>query len=131
MVCFRYSRSQLRVATQGRHSRSPLKVAAQGRHSRWPLYVKTVTIYTSFRIICLKRSLVIKKNLGSFKGPKGKILYVFAIQGRHSRSPLKVATQGRRSRWPLKVATQSGNSMLKRSLDRQLFALYVKNGHWL
>jgi hypothetical protein len=129
MVCFRHSRSQLKVATQGRHSRSPLKVAAQGRHSRWPLYVKTVTIYTSFRIICLKRSLVIKKKLGSLKGPKGKIWYVFAIQGRHSKSPLKVATQGRRSRWPLKVATQSGNSMLKRSLDIQLFALYVKNGH--
>jgi hypothetical protein len=53
--------------------------------------------------------------------------YVFATQGRHLRSPLKVASQGRHSRWPLKIATQGGHGMLKRSLDIHLFALYVKN----
>ena len=44
-------------------------------------------------------------------------------------SPLKVATQGRHSRSPLKVATQGGHNMWKRSLDIQVVALYVKNGH--
>ena len=39
------------------------------------------------------------------KGPEGNMWYVFATQGRHSRSPLKVATQGRHSRWPLYVKT--------------------------
>ena len=62
---------------------------------------------------------------GSLKGPEGNIWYVFATQGRNSRSPLKVATQGRHSRSPLKVATQGGHCMLKRSLYIQVFALYV------
>ena len=41
------------------------------------------------------------------------VLYVFASQGRHSRSPLKVASPGR-------------HSMLKRSLARNIFALHAK-----
>ena len=72
-----------------------------------------------FRIICKKRSLVIKKSLGSLKGPEGEMLYVFASQGRHS-----LATQGGHSRSPLKVAT-----VCERSLDIQFFVLYVRNGH--
>jgi hypothetical protein len=42
------------------------------------------------------------------------------------RSPLKVATHGRHSMSPLNVATQGGHCMLKRSIDIQRFALYVK-----
>ena len=41
------------------------------------------------------------------------MVYVFASQGRHSR-------------WPLKIATQGGHGMLKRPLDIQFSALYVK-----
>ena len=75
----------------------------------------------------VKTVTITKKPLESLKGPEGNIWYVFATQGRHSRSPLKVATQGRHSRWPLKVATQGGHCMLTRSLDIHVFALYIKN----
>jgi hypothetical protein len=75
----------------------------------------------------VKTVTITKKTLESLKGPEGKIWYVFATQGRHSRSPLKVATQGRHSRLPLKVATQGGHCMLTRSLDIHVFALYIKN----
>ena len=71
----------------------------------------------------LKTSPIIyKKNLGSLKGPEGKYGMF---------SPLKVATQGRHPRSPLKVATQGSHNMRKRSLDIQVVALYVKNGHQL
>ena len=43
----------------------------------------------------------------------------------------KVATQGRHSRSPLKVATQGGHNMWKRSLDIQFIESNVKNGHQL
>jgi hypothetical protein len=112
--------SPLKVATQGRHSRSPLKAATQGGHSRSPLKVATLntaTGYTCFRII-YKNVTCYKKNawdpLRDVRGKSG----IFSL--------FKVATQGGHSRWPFKVATQGGHCMLKRTLDIQLFALYVK-----
>ena len=84
--------SPLKVATQGRHSRAPLKVATQGGHNmcKRSLDIQVVVLYV--------------KNGHHLKNKSWDPLR--DLRGKYGMcSPLKVAMQDRHARSPLHVAT--------------------------